>query len=235
MNKKLLVLSMAVLVLAACAPAAGSGPNAVNTLSVTGSSQVSIRPDVAYVSIGVRTEAADISQAVSSNASQAERVMRALREAGVSAEDMQTTNFSVYSYDDYDFEGNPTGITFNVENTVYVTVRNLTEMGDVLDSAISAGANNIWGIQFDVEDKSAAVAEARSLALEDAKAQAAALADEADVSLGDITSLSFSTGGFSPYPQYGLGGGAAVAESATPIVPGQISVNISVHLSYEIR
>jgi hypothetical protein len=234
MKKKIILLSLVLLTLTACAPATGS--YASNVLSVTGQSQVSIAPDVAYVSIGVRTESTDVSQAVSNNASQAERVMSALRDAGVSQDDMQTTNFSVYSYDDYDFEGNSIGLTFNVENTVYVTVRNLAGMGELLDSAVGSGANNIWGIQFDVEDKSAAVAEARSLALADAQEQAQALASEAEVSLGAITSLSYTNGGYSAYPLYGVGGGGAgIADSSTTIVPGQISVNVSVYLSYEIR
>ena len=235
MQKKLLVFAIAVLLLAACAPVSG-GNAGTNVLSVTGQSQVSASPDVAYVSVGVRTEAADVSQAVSRNASQVDRVMSALQEAGVSLDDMQTTNFSVYSYDDYDFEGNPVGTVFNVENTVYVTVRNIAEMGDLLDSAVNAGANNIWGITFDLEDKSDTTAQARSLALADAQEQAEALAAEAGITLGDITNISYSTGGYSPYPVYGVGGGGgAAADTSTSIVPGQISVSVSVYLSYQIK
>ena len=234
--KKIIFLVLLLIALAACAPASGGAYSSVNTLGVTGQSQVSLIPDIAYISIGVRTEASDVSRAVSQNARQVDDVMAALEMAGVSIADMQTTNFSVYSYDQYDFEGQPSGVTFNAENTVYVTVRNLSQMGELLDSAVGAGANSIWGIQFDVEDKSSALAEARALAMEDAKAQALQLASDANITLGDINNLSYSTGGNLIYPVYGVGGGgAAYAQDSTTIIPGQISLSASVYLSYEIR
>ncbi len=233
--KKILAYSAMLLLLAACAPASGGANAASNTLSVTGQSQVSLIPDVAYVSIGVRTEANNVSRAISTNAAQVDDVMQALEAAGVAFEDLKTTNFSVYVYDDYDFEGNKTGVVYNVENTVYVTVRNLSSMGDLLDSAANAGANSIWGIQFDVQDKSEALAQARTMALADAEAQASALAADAGVTLGDISNLSYSTGGSSPYPTNGYGGGAGAVQESTPIIPGQISVSAIVYLSYDIR
>lgn len=233
---KMFILAIFLFALAACAPASGGAFPVTNTLSVTGQSQVSLVPDIAYVSIGVQTEASDVSRAVSQNASQVDQVMAALAAAGVSQADMQTTNFSVYSYDQYDFEGNPTGVTFNVDNTVYITVRNLSQMGDLLDSAVAAGANSIWGIQFDVDDKSTALAEARSLAMEDAKAQAIQLASDADLTLGEIANLSYSSGASSINPAYGVGGGGDFyAQNSTTIIPGQITLSASVYLSYEIR
>ncbi len=236
MKTKIFVsISLILLLVAACAPASGAESSATNTLNVTGQSQVSLVPDIAYVSIGVRVEASDVSEAVAQNAGQAESVMQALEEAGVARSDMQTINFSVYSYEQRDFEGNPTGLTYSVENTVYVTVRDLSQMGDLLDSAVSAGANSIWGIQFDVDDKSAAIADVRSLAMQDAKDQATQLAADAGVSLGDLSNVSFSTGGISFNSPYGIGGGGAAVQESTVIIPGQITVSGSVYLTYNIR
>ena len=234
-NKYLLVVSLLVLVLAACAPATGAANVGANTLSVTGQSEVALTPDIAYVTVGVRTETDDVSLSVSRNAAAVDEVLAALESAGVAAEDMRTANFNVYSYDQYDFEGSPSGKTYAVENTVYVTVRNLPQMGDLLDEVVNAGANSIWGIQFDASDKTAAIAEARQLAVENAKQQAEQLAADAGVTLGDISSVSFSQGGFAPYPAYGMGGGAAYDTSSTQIVPGQISVAGTVLLVYDIR
>lgn len=233
-TKFIVSTSLFLLLITACAPASGAASSQTNSLSVTGQSQVSLVPNIAYVSIGVRVEASDVSEAVSQNASQAESVMQALEDAGIARSDMQTINFSVYSYDQRDFEGNPTGLTYSVENTVYVTVRDLSAMGDLLDSAVSAGANSIWGIQFDVDDKSAAVTQVRSLAMQDAKAQATQLAADAGVSLGDINNVSFSTGGGSFNSPYGVGGGGAAVLESTVIIPGQITVSGSVFLSYNI-
>jgi hypothetical protein len=199
--------------------------------------QVSAAPDIAYISIGVRTESEDVSTAVARNADQVEDVMAALAESGVAAEDMQTNNFSVYSNDQFDFEGQRTGSIFYVDNTVYVTVRELSRMGDLLDDAVSAGANSIWGVQFDLEDRSAAEKEARDMALADAQTQAEDLASVAELNLGDVVSLSYTPSGGDYYYPYGMGGGGggAAETAATSIVPGMINVSVSVYLSYEIK
>jgi len=123
-----------------------------------------------------------------------------------------------------------------VDNTVYVTVRNLDGLGDLLDSTIAAGANSINSIQFDVADKSAAVKEARANAVEDAKTQAQELADAAGVKLGDIQNISFYDN--SPYPVFegkGGGGGAMAADTSVSIQPGQLTISVSVNITYDIK
>lgn len=237
LKKSFVLLFAATLLLSACAPSSGAYGAAGNTLSVTGAGSVSVAPDVAYVSIGVHTEASDVGVAVANNANRVESVMEALRESGVADADLQTNNFSVYSYQDYDFEGNSIGTTFSVDNTVTVTVRDLERMGELLDSAISAGANSIWGIQFAREDQDAAQAEARELAVQDATAQAEELAGLTGVTLGDLVSVSYSVSSpYDYYYPYGLGGGGGAAESAdTSIVPGMITVTVNVYLAYELQ
>jgi hypothetical protein len=124
-----------------------------------------------------------------------------------------------------------------VDNTVYVVVRDLANLGDLLDSSISAGANTINSIQFDIADDSAAVKEARLKAVEDAKVQAKELADAAGITLGEIQNISFYDN--SPYPVYeGKGGGGGMAydaASSVPIQPGQLSISVSVNINYEIK
>ena len=124
-----------------------------------------------------------------------------------------------------------------VDNTVYVTVRNLDTLGSLLDDAVSAGANSINSIQFDVADKTQALKDARAKAVENAKAQAKELADVSGVSLGSIQSISFNES--SPVPMYsagkGGGGGAVAADSTVPVQPGQLSVSVSVNMVYEIK
>ena len=239
-KRKLLLLAIAAIFVAACAPAGAGAVYASNTLSVTGQGQVALSPDIAYVSIGVRTEGPDVGNAVSRNANAVDSVMAVLEGSGVAPEDMRTSNFSVYSVDQYNDLGQRDGLNYFVDNTVYVTVRDLPALGDLLDEAVNAGANTIWGIQFDVADKSAALAEARDLAVADAKAQAEALAETAGLALGDLTAISFSPGGAGVFPVYGVGvggggGDGTYLQSATTIVPGQISVDATVYLVYELR
>ena len=176
----LIVLVVAGLILAACngtttvVPSYASGTAA--GLSVNGHGQVVLPPDVAYVTIGVHTEATDVSNAVQDNANQVAAVMASLSEAGVAPEDMQTSNFSVYTTDNYDpMTGLINGKKYSVDNTVNVTARDLAGLGGLLDRAISAGANSIWGVTFDLENKDTAMAQARDMAVQDAMTEAQAL------------------------------------------------------------
>ena len=129
-----------------------------------------------------------------------------------------------------------TGTVYMVDNSVYVTVRNLDSLGNLLDDAISAGANNVNSIQFDVADKTAAVKEARAKAVTDAKTQAQEMADAAGITLGDIQNLSFYES--SPMPMLsgkGGGGGGMTADVAVPIQPGQLTISVNVSITYLIK
>lgn len=242
LKKSLLLVVLSALFLAGCSGTMVSGGynGAAAGLSVNGRGQVSLAPDIAYVTIGVHTEAGDVSQAVSQNADQVADVMTALADMGVAREDMQTSNFSLYTGDKYDpASGLSIGKNYIVENTVNITVRDLANMGNLLDGAVSAGANSIWGVTFDLEDKDAALVEARDMALEDAVSEAQALAGAASITLGDIVSLSYTdTGYYSPY--YGMvgmggGGGGDAAGATTSIVPGLITVGAEVYVTYSIK
>ena len=174
MNKKILVFAILAfaLVLSACGPATinQAAPENVRTLNVNGLGQVYLTPDIAYIYIGVHTEGATASEAVDSNKTQTNSVIDALKKAGVDEKDIRTTNFSIWPSQQYSPDGAITGTVYMVDNSVYVTVRNLDGLGDLLDSAISAGANNINSIQFDVADKTEAVKEARTKARKEAGA-----------------------------------------------------------------
>jgi uncharacterized protein YggE len=158
-----------------------------------------------------------------------------LKDAGIADRDIRTTNFSIWPSQQYSPEGTITGTIYMVDNTVYVIVRDLEVLGDLLDSSISAGANSINSIQFDVEDKTEALKEARAKAVEDAKAQAQELADAAGVSLVDIQTINFYDA--SPYPVLDGkgGGGGAEAAVAVPIQPGQLTISVTVSMTYTIK
>ncbi|MEX2162473.1 MAG: SIMPL domain-containing protein [Anaerolineales bacterium] len=238
LKKSVILVVLATFLLAGCSGASVASSGAYSAgLSVNGVGEVSLPPDVAYVTIGVHTEATDVSGAVSQNADQVASVMAALAGMGVAQEDMQTSNFSLYTGQSYDqFTGQPTGPLYTVDNTVNVTVRNLGNMGNLLDGAISAGANSIWGVQFDLDDKTEEQAQARDLAVADAKAEAEALAAAAGVTLGEIQSISYTSDSYNYYPQYGLGGGGGDmgGGAATSIVPGLITVSAQVYITYTL-
>jgi hypothetical protein len=216
-----------------------STPGAVTrTISVSGSGKVYVVPDIAYVTIGVHTEGKDAAKAVADNNTTSTAVKEAIKELGVEDKDIQTVNFSIYPQQQFDQNGRPTGdITYMVDNMIMVTVRDLAKIGDILDAAVTAGANTVSGIQFSVADKSKAESEARKLAVENAEQQAQELAQAAGVNLGPVQIIS-SIGGVVPVPVYekGLGGGGAPAAApSVPVSPGQMVVQIDVQMVYEIK
>lgn len=240
-NKTLFVSAVlfVALALGACSPTimAESAPP-VRTLNVNGTGQAFLSPDIAYIYIGVHTEEATAAEAVDTNTSETQKVIAALKDAGVDAKDIRTTNFSIWPNQQYSPDGQPTGTRYVVDNSVFVTVRELDKLGDLLDSAIGAGANSINSIQFDVADKEEALKKAREEAVKDAKQQAQELADAAGMSLGDVQTISFYDSAPAPFMEsFGKGGGgAAVSEAAAvPIQPGQLTLTVTVSMSYEIK
>jgi hypothetical protein len=204
------------------------------TISVTGAGQVTLAPDIAYIYIGVHTEGASATEAVSDNSTRTQKVTDALKELGLAKEDIRTTNFSIWPSQQYGPDGKLTGTIYMVDNTVYVTVRDIEKLGELLDTTIQAGANSINSIQFDLEDKTEALSQARKAAVENAKKQAKELADAAGVKLGEIQTIGFYEA--TPVSMFdGKGGGGVALEAAVPIQPGQLTLTVTVNLTYELK
>ncbi|MFH1446038.1 MAG: SIMPL domain-containing protein [Chloroflexota bacterium] len=239
MVKKIKLLSIGILTVAllvSCAPVTcPQNCDPQRLMNVSGSGQVTLVPDIAYINIGVRTEADDVSTALSGNTAQAADISDKFVALGVEEKDIQTTSFNVYPTQKYDIKGEVSETTYVVENTIYVTVRDLTQLGKLLDTAVKAGANNIYGISFDVEDKTAAVEQARELAIQDARAKAESIATAAGVSLGELQNINvYSSGGASPYP-VARGGGMDMAYAEVPVSAGTLVITVEASLTYEIK
>lgn len=236
--KKFVISVFLALTVAACGtqvPLNSEGANPQPSLTVTGSGQVLVVPDIAYINVGVRSEGPSVSEAISVNNGQAQAIKDALVAAGVAEEDIQTANFNVYQSSNYDFQGQPTNTFYVVENTVNVTVRQIGNLGGILDTVARSGANNIYGVNFDVADKSAAQTSARNLAVQAAQKQAGELAQAAGVTLGDIISINASYTTTTPFYGYGMGGGGAAMAESVPIASGQLPVNAQVTMTFMIK
>jgi uncharacterized protein len=221
--------------LAACSPSAlATSSENVRSMSVNGVGRVTVVPDIATINIGVRTEADVVTQALEGNTAQANAISRALQNLGIEENDIQTSNFNIYPSDRYDpMTGQVEGRYFVVENTVNVTVRDLASLGTVLNATVEAGANSIYGISFSVDDRSAAIAEARDLAIQDAQAKAEAIAESAGVQVGELINISvYESGG--PIPFYDPKGGG-FAEAAVPIAAGTLTITMEANLTYAIQ
>jgi hypothetical protein len=240
-NRFLLVSAVALLAILVSA----CGPTTINqaaqpplrTVSVSGAGTAYLVPDIAYIYVGVHTEKPSASDAVTENNTQTQTMIEALRDFGIDAKDIRTTNFSIWPQERYDpLTGTPTGEkTYVVDNTVYVTVRDLDKLGDLLDTVVAAGANTVNSIQFDVADKDEALKDARAEAVKDAAEKAKELADAAGVQLGEVQTIGFYDNVSYPVFEGKGGGGADVAQAAVPIQPGQLTFTVNVNVTYMIK
>lgn len=236
-------LAIGLLAAALAGPAVGAAQaqsddgDTVRSISVSGVGRVKAEPDVADISLGVTKQGEDAKAASADAATSMDAVISALLEAGIAEADIQTSSISLNPI--YNWDNNPPTIEgWEASNLVNVTVRDITAVGDVVDAATAAGATNINGITFRVEDPTAAEADARSAAVADAKAKADQLAADAGVTIIGIITISES-GGQAPQPLYyqsdAMAMGAASAEMAkTPVLPGEVELSISVFIQYEI-
>jgi uncharacterized protein YggE len=245
----------------ACAPHHGrpvvlsAGP--VRGVTVTGSGKASGKPDVARTTIGVETRAASAEEAVVDVNARMARVVVALKQAGVAEADLRTSTVSL------NFERNPepprpvepapSAATkmaptaapsapvapvaaagyYVATNNVEVTVRDLNRAGQVLSAATSAGANQMYGIRFEVEDPSALLAVARQKAVEDARARAAKLAQLAGVELGKAISITEQDSG-SPGPMPAFAMMRSDSVQSAPVERGELTYSTSVQIVYEL-
>ena len=231
-------LLAASLVGTAVAPAQAQSGNGdgdtLRTLSVNGTGRVNAVPDVANVSLGVFETAKEAAEASQKAAASMDAVVQALLGLGVDEKDIQTTSISLNAR--YDWNQEPAQIVgWEARNMVNVTVRDIEAVGDVVDAVVDAGANQINGISFSVEDPSEAQAIARTAAVEDARAKADQLAADAGVEIVGIVSISES-GGQQPQPIYMAREELAFAsaDASTPVLPGEVELSVNVFMVYEI-
>jgi len=211
------------------------GTNApLRTLSVTGTGSVQAAPDMADITIGVTTIAPTARAALSANNEQTSKVFEFLKSAGVAGEDMQSTNLSVSpqyrNHRPSEVRQQPEIIGYMVNNSLRAAVRKLDSFGRILDGVVTAGANNVNGIRFDVSEREALTRMATANAVKDALAQAANIAEAAGVKLGPIQTINLS-GGYRP-PQPYL---ARAESSAVPVAAGELSISSSASIVFTIE
>jgi uncharacterized protein YggE len=169
-----------------------AGAPAVKTafIQVEGRGSVQAEPDMATLRIGVTTENAKAQDAVSANTAATEKVVSELQQASIDKKDLKTSNFSVYPQYKTEGENKHQVITYRVSNTVTVTIRDISKVGDVLAKAVVAGSNQISGPSFSVSNPEKYMNEARKKAVENALEKARAYAGAAGLHLGSILEIS---------------------------------------------
>jgi uncharacterized protein YggE len=215
-------------------------PALPRTITVVGEGTVNIKPDVAQANIGVEVVKPTVKEASAEAKSVMESVLAALKGQGVEDKDIQTSGYSIWADRSYGPEGpsDAESVRYRVSNNVSVTIRNLDNVGTVLDAAIEAGANNIYGVNFSLDNSSAAESSARQKAVANAQEKAKELASLNGVEVGNVISVSEVIGGSGAYysggladmaSRAGLGGGGG------PISPGELQLKMQLQVVYELK
>jgi uncharacterized protein len=225
------------------ATALASPAFAAGTMQMSGHGEVMAKPDTAYVTSGVTSQAGTARDALDANTKDMSALIAVLKDAGVAEGDIQTSGFAVnpnYIYSDQrdanGYQLPPKISGYTVTNAVTVHVRDLTILGTMLDKEVSVGANTINGINFAVEDTSALYDEARKAAFADAKGKAGLYAEAAGVGLGAIETISENQGYTQP-PQpylYKATAGAADRSAPVPVEAGQLTFSIDVAITWDL-
>lgn len=229
---------LSVLVLAAVLALPGApGAAAQETtpvITVSGSGRVQAAPDVANVSAGVVTEAAQAADAVRANAAAMQKVIAALDAAGIERKLVQTSRFDVspvYSDAPSVRPGRmPAIVGYRVANQVAVEVRGVDRVGGVIDALVAAGANELGGVSFGVAEPAPLLDEARKQAITDARRRAEIYAKQAGVALGRVLRIEESGGAPGPVPV----AFRMEAAAATPVAPGQVDLEANVSVTWSL-
>lgn len=205
------------------------------TITVTGTAQKAARPSIAYVSVGVRTQANDMKQAQRDNAVQMDGVLAALKEMNIAEKDMQTDAFYVNPVYDQNTWTEVTG--FEVIHTVQTKVTEIDRAGEIIDAAIEAGANNSHGIRFDItpQERERLYGEALKEAVASGEAKAKILAESIGKSIGEPVRVMEGGGVAEPYAGPRDMASTEAAADGTTISPGELQVGATVTLIYGTR
>ncbi len=217
---------------------AQAGANSDSVLTVQGSAEVRVVPDLAVVRLGVVEQAPTAEDAQDGVNGVANRIIDALRAEGIEESDVQTSRLNlspVYSRQRPGGDQAPSIIAYRAANTITVRVEALDRIGEVIDAALGAGANQLEGVAFELQDDLASRQEALRNAVGEARDKAEAIADALGVAL--ISILSVNEGGVMiERPIMEMSRALSLQQSEpTPVSPGEVTVGASVTIQYRIE
>ncbi len=204
-------------------------------LNVSAQAEASRVPDVATLSAGVVTQAADGNAAMRQNAEQMAKVVAAIKAAGIPEKDVQTSGISLNPQYRY-AENEPPKITgYQASNTVSLKVRDIAKLGKVLDALAAVGANQINGPSFEIDQPEPVYDEARLAALKKAQARAETYAKALGLRVRRIVSISEGGGGFRPVPMMAMATDAKAGRmESTPVSPGETTLSVNLDVVFEL-
>ncbi len=229
-----IALSAFAMTASAQTPATPAASTDGTLLAVSAHAETTRVPDVATISTGVVTQAADANAAMRANATQMDKVMAAIKDAGIAERDIQTSGVNLnpqYKYSD----GQAPAITgYQARNSVSLKVRDIGKLGKVLDALVVSGANEVNGPSFEVDQPEAAYDEARRAALDKAQVRAAMYAKALGLRVRRIASISEGAGFQPPGPMPMMAMARGKAESDTVVSPGETTLGANLDVVFEL-
>lgn len=205
------------------------------SLQVTGSAVITGTPDIAYITLGVETKDPSAEVASQENAERMNRVFTALQELGLSKEELTTSGYNIYSSNQVVARGTDqesTVTTYHVQNRINISTKDLENVGKIIDIAIKSGANQVQGINFDIQDKQEMQLEALKNAVKQGQLKAEVMAEAAGITLGGIQSFSENYGSYAPTYNTMAMRAEALGSAPTTINPGQVEVSANVSMNF---
>ncbi|MBB6307438.1 SIMPL domain-containing protein [Xanthobacter tagetidis] len=224
--------ALCALALLAAAPVAAHAA----TLTVVGEGSATAEPDMALIATGVVTAGKTAGEAVAANSKAATAVIAVIKEAGIAQKDIATANFSISpQYASGAQSGPPRVVGFEARNTVRVKVRDLAQLGALLDKMVQSGANQASGLTFMLSEPDKMEEAAREAAVKDAMAQAKSIAAAAGMRVARIASIDMRADHSGPEMPVPMMMKADAARSAVPIEAGELEVRARATLVFEIE
>lgn len=206
-------------------------------LDISAEASVKAAPDIANVSAGVVTVAKTADAAMKANAKDMTTMFAALKAAGVADKDMQTTGLTVNPQYVYEQNKSPVITGYQANNTVSVNLRDLKNMGPVLDALVAKGANQINGPNFSVEKPDGLLDKARGDAVAKARARAEIYAKAAGMKVSRIVNISENVNMGGPRPVMMMAARAKMADAmeSSPVAAGEVDMSVTVNVTFEME
>ncbi|MBI1186622.1 MAG: DUF541 domain-containing protein [Alphaproteobacteria bacterium] len=205
-------------------------------LTITAEGEIEAAPDMAMINLGVTTEGESAQAALSANAQRMTALSQSLRRAGIAERDIQTSNVSVNPQYVYQEGQAPRISGYQAQNMVAVKVRNLDNLGRVIDASVAAGGTNVNGVSFGLEEPEPRLDEARREAMSRARARADLYAQAAGMQVHRIIAITEGYAQTPPIPMPMMARMESMdAQANTPISPGEIRTAATVTVVFELR
>lgn len=196
---------------------------------------VTAEPDLVTIGAGVSTQARTAVEAMRMNAAEMTKVIARIRSLGVAEKDIQTTGINLNAQYDYDRDSQQQIFRgYQVSNRVSVKLRDIGATGAALDALVEAGATDLSGPSFSIENDEAAKDVARIRAVERAQQRAMAYATMLGYDDVRVLEINESLSGSAPVAQMEMRSYAMAADVSTPVQPGQVSTGVSITIKYEM-